>query len=317
MEIAPEAKAELVEAGHILGSSSVILVANQNGARRRIIFSGDLGQRNVPITRDPAVIDRCDAVFMESTYGGRNHPSYEETVEELIELVKGAVERGGKILVPTFAVGRTQQLLYHLFKMFESGRVRPFPVFLDSPMAIAATQIYSKHINLLDEDVRDFFARDNMQALLPTLKLCTTAQESQALNAVGGPCLIMAGAGMCDAGRILHHLRHNLSSSETLVLMVGYQAKESFGRRLLDGANPVKIMGDTIHVRARIASVDGFSAHAGQSDLLQWLNPLAKAGTRVILTHGEPHQVNELRHEIENAFNLKPEIPSLNDRLEF
>jgi len=317
MEIAPEAKAELVEAGHILGSSSVILVANQNGARRRIIFSGDLGQRNVPITRDPAVIDRCDAVFMESTYGGRNHPSYEETVEELIELVKGAVERGGKILVPTFAVGRTQQLLYHLFKMFESGRVRPFPVFLDSPMAIAATQIYSKHINLLDEDVRDFFARDNMHALLPTLKLCTTAQESQALNAVGGPCLIMAGAGMCDAGRILHHLRHNLSSSETLVLMVGYQAKESFGRRLLDGANPVKIMGDTIHVRARIASVDGFSAHAGQSDLLQWLNPLAKAGTRVILTHGEPHQVNELRHEIENAFNLKPEIPSLNDRLEF
>ncbi|MBX9950023.1 MAG: MBL fold metallo-hydrolase [Candidatus Obscuribacterales bacterium] len=314
--IANEAKVQLVEAGHILGSSSVILVANQNGGRRRLIFSGDLGQWNIPINRDPASMDRADAVFMESTYGGRNHPSYEETVAELKRLIIDAVKSKGKILIPTFAVGRTQQLLFHLYEMFRSGEIEPFPIYLDSPMATAATQIYSRHTDLLDADVRDFFSGENLFALLPNLRICTTALESQALNDVPGPCLILAGAGMCDAGRILHHLRHNLSLPNTLVLIVGYQARESFGRRLLDGANPVKIMGQTVFVRARIVSIEGFSAHAGQHDLLKWVEPLARNKSRIILTHGETHQLNELKYKIEETYGTRPEIPSIGDVLE-
>ncbi len=314
--IADETKIELVEAGHILGSSSVIFVANQNGGRRRLLFSGDLGQWSIPINRDPASIDRADAVFMESTYGGRNHPPYADTVKELTHLIKDAIEKKGKILVPTFAVGRTQQLLYHLHQMFKNGDLEPFPIYLDSPMATAATQIYSRHTDLLDEDVRDFFSDDNIYAALPTLKISTTAIESQALNNVEGPCLIMAGAGMCDAGRILHHLRHNLSLPNTLVLIVGYQAKESFGRHLLDGTNPVKIMGQTVFVRARIVAIEGFSAHADQKDLLKWIEPLARHKSRIILTHGEPHQLSELRFKIEETYGLRPEVPSIGDVLE-
>lgn len=314
--IADEAKVELVEAGHILGSSSVILVANQNGGRRRLIFSGDLGQWNIPINRDPASIDRADAVFIESTYGGRNHPPYADTVNELKRLIKDAVRNKGKILIPTFAVGRTQQLLFHLHELFASGDLERFPIYLDSPMATAATQIYSRHTDVLDDNVREFFTGENIFAALPNLRICTTAIESQALNDVPGPCLIMAGAGMCDAGRILHHLRHNLSLPNTLVLIVGYQAKESFGRRLLDGANPVKIMGQTVFVRARIVSIEGFSAHADQRDLLKWVEPLARKNSRIILTHGETHQLNELKYKIEETYAIRPEIPSIGDVLE-
>ncbi|PZM84105.1 MAG: MBL fold metallo-hydrolase [Candidatus Melainabacteria bacterium] len=314
--VAPETSVELVEAGHILGSSSVIIVAGQNGGKRRLVFSGDLGQWDIPLNRDPAEIDRADAVFMESTYGGRNHPAYEETVTELRNCINEAIENKGKILVPTFAVGRTQQLLFHLFDLFRKGELKRIPVYLDSPMALAATQIYSRHTELLDEDAKDFFSGDNIYHYLPNLKLCTTALESQALNDVEGPCLIMAGAGMCDAGRILHHLRHNLGLPNTLVLIVGYQAKESFGRRLIDGANPVKIMGQTVFVRAKIKSVQGFSAHAGQTDLLRWLEPLARHKTKLFLTHGEPHQLNELRFKVEESFQVKAEVPSIGDVIE-
>ena len=315
-EIAPDTKIQLVEAGHILGSSSVIMVADQNGGRRRLIFSGDLGQWNVPINRDPALMDRSDAVFMECTYGGRTHPQYDDTIKELSHLIIEAISRKGKILVPTFAVGRTQQLLFHLSEMIRKGEIPGIPIYLDSPMATAATQIYSNHTELLDPEVREFFSDDNIRRFLPNLKICTTPLESQALNDVEGPCLIMAGAGMCDAGRILHHLRHNLSLASTLLLIVGYQAKESLGRRLLDGANPVKIMGQTIFVRAKVVSVEGFSAHADKNDLLRWIEPLARHKSRVILTHGESHQLSEMRHELQEKFGLSAQIPSIGDVIE-
>lgn len=314
--ITSDIRIELVEAGHILGSSSVIMVADQHAGKRRVIFSGDLGQWNIPINRDPASLDVADAVFMESTYGGRRHPTYADTVKQMKELIKDAIANKGKILVPTFAVGRTQQLLFHLHEMFSSGELQPFPIYLDSPMATAATEIYSRHTELLDADVRDFFQGQNIYASMPTLKICTTPLESQALNDVEGPCLILAGAGMCDAGRIRHHLRHNLSLPNTLVLIVGYQSRESFGRRLLDGVNPVKIMGQTVYVRAKIVSVEGFSAHADQADLLRWIEPLTRHNLRVILTHGEQHQLTELRYQLQTKFDLNAEIPSIGDVVE-
>lgn len=315
-EIASDVNIELVEAGHILGSSSVIMIASQNGGRRRLIFSGDLGQWDMPINRDPASMDRSDAVFMECTYGGREHPPYQETIDEMSNLIKRTVLKKGKILVPTFAVGRTQQLLFHFYQLIKQGEIPAIPIYLDSPMAAAATKIYSKHTDFLDDDAREFFTDDNIYRFLPTLNICTTAQESQALNEIDGPCLILAGAGMCDAGRIRHHLRHNLGKGKTLVLIVGYQAQESLGRRLVDGVNPIKLMGESIYVRAKIASLEGFSAHADQEDLLRWLEPLIRHKTRIILTHGEPEQLKAMRGELLERFGQKSEVPSIGDVIE-
>lgn len=317
LSVAPGINVELVEAGHILGSASVVMVVGQNGGRRRLIFSGDLGQWNSPLNRDPNTNEPVDIVVMEGTYGGRQHPEYKNSISEFEQTVIAAVKKRGKILIPTFAVGRTQQLLFQLYEMFRKGLVEEFPIYLDSPMAIAATQIYSSHTEMLDEEVRDFFSNENIRHYLPSLRMCTTAQESQALNAISGPCLIMAGAGMCDAGRIMHHLRHNLNLDSTVLIIVGYQAKDSLGRRLLDGVNPVKIMGDTVYVRAKISNIEGFSAHADQDDLLRWLSTMTSHNPRVILTHGEAHQLSELSHEIEKQFNISCETPSIGSTLEF
>lgn len=316
IEIASAVKIELVEAGHILGSSSVIMVADQNGSRRRLVFSGDLGQWDMPINRDPALLDRSDAVFMECTYGDRKHLPYDETIKEMTSLIKRTIAKKGKILVPTFAVGRTQQLLFHFYQLIKQGEIPSVPIYLDSPMATAATKIYSEHTDFLDDDAREFFTDDNIHKFLPNLVISTTAQESQALNEVDGPCIILAGAGMCDAGRIRHHLRHNLGKGKTLLLIVGFQAKESLGRRLLDGVNPIKLMGESIYVRAKIASLEGFSAHADQDDLLRWLEPLARHKSRVILTHGEPEQLNGMSEELEARYSLSAEIPAIGDVLE-
>jgi len=313
-KIADEITIRLVEAGHIIGSSSVIMTQKNNSQQLKLVFSGDLGQANMPVNRDPAVMEKADLVFLESTYGGREHPPYEQSVQLMIDLIKETVAKKGKILIPTFAVGRTQQLLYHLAQMFHSGAVEPFPIYLDSPMAAAATEIYSDHLDMMDPEAKDLFREGQLHQQLPTLKYCATAEESQALNAISGPCLILAGAGMCDAGRILHHFRHNLGIAETLVLIVGFQAKDSMGRRLLEG-EPIKIFGETINVRAKIANVQGFSAHAGQSDLLHWVEPIARSGARIILTHGENHQLHELKSEIKTRFGIEAEIPSHGETL--
>lgn len=309
LDIAPGVKIQLVEAGHILGSASVQMVVNQNGGRRNLVFSGDLGGWNAPIMRDPARLDYADYVFIESTYGDRDHRNLAATLEELEQLIQKAVDNKGKILVPTFAVGRAQQILYHMAAIFRKHNIKPFPIYLDSPMAIAATELYRKHQNLMDEEARDLHSSGQLQADLSTVIPCITADESRALNTVEGPCLILAGAGMCNAGRILHHLRHNLANPTTIVLIVGYQAKGSVGRLLVDGASYVKIMGETVPVRATVAGLGGFSAHAGQTDLLRWLEPMARHSPRVIIMHGEDHPRNLLANKIQERFNIRCELP--------
>lgn len=302
----------LVEAGHILGSSSAILEVTEAGAEKKtVVFSGDIGPRNAPIMRDPAAIPYADAVFMESTYGDRDHRPLAETVAEFEDLIKRGVELGGKILIPTFAIGRSQQMLYHLSEMFRAHKVKPIPVYLDSPLAIAATELYLKHKELMDTDAGVFGSSARLDQGLPELRYCVSAEESKALNNVEGSCVILAGAGMCDAGRILHHLRRNLNSPQTAVLMVGYQAKGSLGRLLLDGKSPVRILGETVPVRATVRGLGGFSAHAGQTDLLNWLAPMAAHRPQVFLVHGEPHPMSELTHQI----RLKYEIQAVSPRI--
>lgn len=312
-EIADGIKAQFVEAGHILGSACVELVIDQAGARRHLVFSGDLGQPNVPILCDPARIETADLVFMESTYGDRDHRSLKDTVQEFHEVIVDAIEARGKVLIPSFAVGRTQLLLYYFAQMFRRHDIEPLPIYLDSPMAIAATDLYAKNYAFMDEEARQLHTSGQFKHDLKTLHTCVTVEESKAINDIPGPCVVIAGAGMCNAGRILHHLQHNLGDASTRVLIVGYQAKGSLGRNLIEGASEVKMFGETIKVRAKVKGMGGFSAHAGQSELLSWLHPMAMHKPRVVLVHGESHPISELSFKIKERFNIDVEAPKIGD----
>lgn len=308
----------LVEAGHILGSASVELQAHQSGKRQEAIFSGDIGQWDVPILRDPATIgDAADIIFMESTYGRRDHRCLSDTIKEFREAICSAVAKKGKVLIPTFAVGRAQLILFYLAEMFRDGLIDNVPVYLDSPMAIAATEIYAKYVAYMDEESVELSKSGELKKDLSTLQMCQTPDESRALNAIEGPCIILAGSGMCNAGRILHHLRHNLGAAETLVLIVGYQPKGSLGRLLVDGAKSVKIFHETVPVRATTKGLGGFSAHAGQHDLLKWLKPLVHNGKKpkVMLVHGESQSMDALSYVIKNEFGITAQKPKLGDKI--
>lgn len=301
---------ELIEAGHVLGSASIKLTAEDAGRTRTVVFSGDIGPVGAAILRDPGRVSGADLVFLESTYGDRDHRPIAETEAEFARVIKGAVARRGKILIPSFAVGRAQTVLFYLAELFRDGVVKPFPIYLDSPLAIKASAIYARHPELADEEWDEEHERNRLRKDLATLALCETSDESRALNDKGGPCAIIAGSGMCNGGRILHHLRHNLWKAETAVLIVGYQGVGTLGRALVDGIDPVTIFGDPIAVRASIHTLNGMSAHAGQSGLMEWLAPLAATGPRVVLTHGEERGRAPLARLIEQRHGIICELPS-------
>jgi len=314
-EIAPGIRARLVEAGHMLGSACIELCVQEGGRRQIVIFSGDIGQWGSPLLRDPARLEHADVVFMESTYGDRDHRALDATIEEFAELVKDTVKRRGKLLVPSFAVGRTQQLLYHLAVLFRNQAVPKFPIFIDSPMAVKATKIYAAHPELGDEEVLALRRKRLLRDDLATAKGVVTAEESRKLNDVRGPCLIMAGAGMCNAGRILHHLKYNLWRPETTVAIVGYQAPGSLGRRLVEKQPCVSIFGERIAVKAEVRTLGGFSAHAGQTDLLRWLEPMASERVRVFLTHGEAKGRKPLAKLLRDRYCVKAEMPGMDAKV--
>lgn len=314
--VAPGVTSRLVEAGHMLGSASIQLRATDNGAARTIVFSGDLGPLGLPVLKDAECFNHADLVVLESTYGDRDHRSLEATLEELRGIIKEAVQRGGKILVPAFAVGRTQQIVYHLMAMFRDREVEPFPIYIDSPMAIEATKIYAKHPELFDDEAIRLARAGQLNLDLHGVKTCATSDESKALNTLEGPMLIIAGAGMCNAGRILHHLRNHLQKPSTTVIIVGYQAEGSLGRMLVEKRPIVRIFGEEIAVRASVHSLGGFSAHAGQSDLLKWFGCLAPAKPQVALTHGEAKGREPLAKLIEQRHGLKPLLPMFGETIE-
>jgi metallo-beta-lactamase family protein len=314
--VAPGIQAIWKEAGHMLGSASIQLLVQEDGKEKRVVFSGDLGPKGAPILKDFEPFEDADLVFLESTYGDHDHRPFVETVEEFVRIVKDTVEKKGKILVPTFAVGRAQLLTGLLAWMFRKKKVRPFPLFLDSPMAIEATNIYMRHRELFDEDMTRFIAEKPLRADLKTMTLSVTAEDSRKINDQQGPCLIMAGAGMCNAGRIIHHLKQNLWKPDTHVLIVGYQSRESLGRRLVEGDKIVSIHGEKVAVKAEVHTLGGFSAHAGQTDLLDWFSHLAPAKPRVILTHGEDGPREELAKKIKQLYKLPSQLPKMGDVIE-
>ena len=310
VEVAKGISARWIEAGHILGSASIELTVTEKDRSRIVLFSGDLGPIGRSIIRDFERPNQADIVFLESTYGDRDHRSYFDTVAEFEDLINRAAEARSKILVPTFAIGRAQTMLYHLAIMFHRGVVKPFHVYLDSPMAIEASKEIVTHPELFDEELLEWKSRGLLPLDKAWFHTSVTARDSQSLNDVEGPCLILAGAGMCNGGRILHHLRHGLPRDNTHVLIVGYQTQGSLGRRLIERAQSVSIFGERISVRAKVNTLGGFSAHAGQSDLLKWFSPLAASRPKIILTHGEDAPRKKMRAAVEDRFGLPSQLPS-------
>jgi metallo-beta-lactamase family protein len=317
--IAKGIQARFVEAGHMLGSACIELIVEDEGRQKKVVFSGDLGPKGSPILRDFELIRSADAVFLESTYGDHDHRPFDQTVDEFASIVKDAVARRGKILIPTFAVGRAQLLTILMGWMFRKKHVKPFPLFLDSPMAIEATKLYAKHFQdnpeLFDDRLLNYIRQKPIRSDLKTLTPTATAQQSMQINDCSGPCLVMAGAGMCNAGRILHHLKANLWKSETHVLIVGYQAYGSLGRRLVEGDKLVSIHGEKVAVKAQVHTLGGFSAHAGQKDLLAWFDGLASSKPRVIIIHGEDGPRQALAKLISQKYRLKTERPQMKETL--
>ncbi|EIM02950.1 MBL fold hydrolase [Rhodanobacter thiooxydans] len=273
-------------AGHILGSAIIEVWVSEGERTTKLVFSGDLGQPGRAILRDPTPITEADILFVESTYGNRLHKDLAATRDELIEVVERTLSRGN-VVVPAFAVGRTQEVLYHLHQLSREGRLRDLRIFVDSPMATEATKITQRHLDLFDENatrLADWHARGKD---LPYLKFTASVEESIALNQIRSGAIIISASGMCTAGRIKHHLRHNLGRAECSVLITGFQAQGTLGRRLVDGDSQVRIFGEDIPVRASIHTVGGLSAHADRKALLAWTAGFARAPAQTFVVHGE------------------------------
>jgi metallo-beta-lactamase family protein len=313
-EVAPGVTVRAQEAGHMLGSVSLELTVNEAKGRKAVVFSGDIGPRGAAMLKDAEPFRDADLVFLESTYGDREHKPLDATLEETRAVVQDAVARRGKILVPAFAVGRVQQLLYYLADLMHAGEIERFPVFVDSPMAIEATRIYMDHPELFDEEMMAMRQDGVLQKFFDEhVTFSVTADQSRAINSMEGPLLVLAGAGMCNAGRILHHFRQNLWKPETAVIIVGFQSRRSLGRRLVDGARSVRIFGEEISVKASVHTLNGFSAHAGQTELIEWFDSLAGGKPSLVLTHGEEGPRQALAEKIADRHSIEAVLPKLND----
>ena len=275
------------DAGHILGSSMLEIDAGEGAASRRLIFSGDIGQWDMPLVKDPSVFERADYIVMESTYGDRDHEDPEPIEPLLARIIAETAGRGGKILIPVFAMERAQEVLYHLGRLLRARKIPALPVFLDSPMAVEVTQVFNRYPSYLDEEAKAIIRSGKSLFQFPGLRLTPTMVESKEINAVSGPAVVLAGSGMATGGRIKHHLRQNIGRPEATVLFVGYQANGTLGRQILDGAREIRLFGEILPVRARVARISGFSAHAGKSDLLRWLNAFRVRPRKLFVCHGD------------------------------
>jgi metallo-beta-lactamase family protein len=315
-EVAPGISVKFREAGHILGSAAVEMTVSDAGKTRTIAFSGDLGPLNSPILNDYVPVQKADLVFQETTYGNREHRPLAETVIEFRGILREAVARNMKILIPAFAIGRSQQVIYHIAEAVRDKVISPIPIYLDSPMAIEATRMYGKHRELFDAEAAAHEKSQDLAATLDRLTFTQSADESKALNGKTGPMVIIAGSGMCDAGRIVHHLQNNLDNPNTAVVIVGYQGQGSLGQRLVSGAKEVKIYGNRVPVRATVHTLGGFSGHAGQNDLLTWAKPLAATKPRWILTHGEDDARTAYQKQMQDRYGITAECPKRYDVVE-
>lgn len=294
------------DAGHILGSAITELWITEHEKTIKLVYTGDIGVNSRPILRDPVKIKKADFVVMESTYGNRLHESNIASIKELIEIIEHTVKRGGNVIIPSFAVGRTQELIYELNQLYESDRyyhtlLSNVPVYIDSPMAVTTTQVFRRNAQVFDDETREYILAGDNPLDFPNLHFTRTSDESRALNEDSRPKIIISASGMCDAGRIRHHLKHNLWNPKNSIVFVGYQANGTLGRRILDGEKEVSVLGERILVQAKIYNLEGFSGHADYEGLLDWVGGLQKAPQHIFLVHGEPDAKDALEQKIKDA----------------
>ncbi|MBW1989723.1 MAG: MBL fold metallo-hydrolase [Deltaproteobacteria bacterium] len=315
-EAEPGVKYRFRNAGHILGSSILELwIDDGEGSEVKIVFSGDLGKKDQLIVREPHQVFEADYVFCESTYGNRLHRTFEESKTEFLEAILHAYENGEKVMIPAFAVERTQEIIYVLGEFHRAGKLPDMPIYLDSPLAIKATEIFRKHKKYYDEDSKDILARGHDPLDLENLRFTPKTEDSIAINEKRGPAIVIAGNGMCTAGRIKHHLKHNLWRPGASLVIVGFQAQGTTGRRIVDGADKVKIFREDVAVRAKVFTIGGFSAHGDQDDLLSWVGHFAESRPRIFLVHGETTAKQAFAGKIVDRFGLDVHVPRLKESL--
>jgi len=301
------------DAGHILGSAMVELTGRENGGPRSVLFSGDIGQWNKPLVRDPSVFDRADYVVMESTYGDRDHEDPKAVDEILRDTILETVRAGGNVVIPTFAIERAQELMFYLGRLVRNQAVPALPVFLDSPMAKEVTEAFVRHPADLDEDARALLAAGESPFDFPGLAIVGTIEESKAINSIRRSAIIMAGSGMCTGGRIKHHLLWNITRPESTILFVGYQARETLGRQILEKQSQVRILGQTLPVRARVTKINGLSAHADRKALGRWLDAFKTPPRRLFVNHGDAEVALAFGERVRQERGWAVEVPEYLD----
>jgi metallo-beta-lactamase family protein len=316
VDVAPGITAIYRDAGHILGSAMIELIVHTGAGQRRLLFSGDVGQYNKPLMNDPMACTAADYVILESTYGDRDHEDRGEVAVQLAAIVNDTVARGGNVVIPTFAVERAQELMFHLGQLQRAKRIPELPVFLDSPMAVDVMEVFRKYREYFDAATWNLISAGEPLFDYRMMRLSRTVEESKAINRLSEPAVIMATSGMCTAGRIKHHLRQNLSRGESTILFVGYQGKGTLGRQILQGAGEVRIHGRMVPVRARIAQLYGLSAHADRSALLKWLGHFRQPPRQVFLTHGEESVALAFAEHLRGKLGWNVSVPEYGDCVE-
>ncbi len=313
----PSVNCSFRDAGHILGSAIIEVWLKERNKQTKLVFSGDLGQPDRPILRDPAVIAEADILFIESTYGDRLHKDMPSTMDEFVSAVNNTLQKKkGNVIIPAFAVGRTQEIIYAFYQLTRQGRFKDLKIYVDSPMATKATAITMRHMELFDEEAKELNAWRDKNHVPLKLTFTGSAEESIALNSIHSGAIIISASGMCDAGRIKFHLINNLGKRQNTILITGFQAQDTLGRRLVDGAKTARIYGNDIPVRAEIYTIGGFSAHADQADLLHWLKQFKRPPAQTFVVHGEAHAAQALADKI-HKMNWKVSVPGLGDSASF
>lgn len=318
--IAPGVTLTLIDAGHMLGSASVVLDIEDREKKRdlRLVFSGDIGRVGLPIIRDPHTVNSADVLIMESTYGDRLHPPYEDDSRHMERIIGETVRRGGVVLIPAFAVGRTQQVIYTLHQLALKGDIPDIPIYVDSPLAIDVTSVYRTHPECYDDEMQHFLMSERLTDAFGFNRLTytRTTEESKKLNFLQGSAVIIAASGMMEAGRILHHLKNHIEDPRTTVLVVGWQAENTLGRRLVEGEETVRIFGETYHNRVHVEVLNGFSGHADRDELLGWVGAIQRKPGRTFLVHGEPKPALSLADALKEKYGLQVDVPEFRQTVE-
>jgi len=314
-KILPEIKLTLRDAGHILGSAIAELDLNEQGRSKKVVFSGDLGHKGAPILRDPETVKHADLVVMESTYGDRLHRNLDDTWLEIGEIISSASSGKGNILIPAFTVGRTQELLYAFKSHYDEWGIADWDIFLDSPMAIKATHVYTEHAKVYDERAKKMFEQSGDLFSLPNLHMSERTEDSMKINQIQSGAIIIAGSGMCTGGRIKHHFKYNIWRQRSHVMIVGFQAKGTLGRALVDGAKHIRLWGETIQVKAQIHTIGGLSAHADQHGLMEWYSQF-EGRPKVALVHGEVEAMDILANNLKNKYQAEVVLANFKQKLE-